>query len=94
MARVAVPLPDASTDPAGVRVLGWRIMATSTEQDLKFNLGTSFGKSVTLFVPADKRPNGKANTPLILDVVGTTEQVYAVTFTNTVYYVVDALVHA
>jgi hypothetical protein len=93
MARVAVPVPGIETDPAGVRVLGWKITASSTDPDLRFNLGARFGKNVTIHVPVEQRPNGKQTVPLILDVIGTVEQTYAIMFTNTVYYIVDALAH-
>jgi len=84
-AQVKIPIPDEDTDPVGVRVVGWKVVAASTNADVKFNLGANFGKTVTVHVPADKR-----NATMALDVIGETDATYAMTFVTTVYYVNDA----
>lgn len=87
-AQVVVPIPGDETDPAGVKVVGWRIVAQCVDPTVLFNIGTKFSKSVVLHVPVAHRDEDEK---VVLSLIGATKSVYAVTFTRVTYYVVDTM---
>jgi len=84
----SVPVPELGADPVGVKVEGWRVSVSSTDDVVRFNLGSTFGKSVTVFIPVDDRDDERE-----IELIGQPDSVYAVMFVTQTYYTNTTAVH-
>jgi hypothetical protein len=88
-ALIRLPVPAKQEDPQGVRMLGWVVTANAIDNEVRFMLGQSTGKSATVKIPVEKRED-----KLSLQIVASTDGKYAITFRTVAYYTVDTILVA